>query len=76
VTWQTNRNISDKEPERYLAERLDGTPLGEAEVRQRLASHLIPYDEMVTGDYGQFLEERAHRVREKMLKLCETGIVA
>jgi len=47
VTWQTNRNISDKEPERYLAERLEGTPLGEAEVRQRLSSHLIPYDEML-----------------------------
>ena len=76
VTWQTNRNISDKEPERYLAERLDGTPLGEAEVRQRLSSHLIPYDEMVTGDYSQFLEKRAQSVREKMLKLCETGIIA
>lgn len=76
VTWQTNRNISDKEPERYLAERLEGTPLGEAEVRQRLDSHLIPYDEMVAGDYGRFLEQRAQRVREKMLKLCETGIVA
>ena len=76
VTWQTNRNISDKEPERYLAERLVGTPLGEAEVRQRLDSHLIPYDEMVADDYSQFLEQRAQRVREKMLKLCETGIVA
>lgn len=76
VTWQTNRNISDKKPDRYLAERLDGTPLGEAEVRHRLGSHLIPYDEMVAGDYRQFLEQRAQQVREKMLKLCEMGIVA
>lgn len=75
VTWQTNRNISDKEPERYLAERLEGTPLGEAEVRQRLDSHLIPYDEMVAGDYVKFLERRAQKVRDKMLKLCQTGIV-
>lgn len=75
VTWQTNRHISDKEPERYLAERLDGTPLGEAEIRQRLDSHLIPYDEMVAGDYRQFLEQRAMRVRAKMLRLCESGIV-
>ena len=74
VTWQTNRNISAKEPERYLAERLEGTPLGEAEVRQRLSSHIIPYDEMVAGDYGSFLEERAQRVHQKMLQLCETGI--
>ncbi|UVV67844.1 MULTISPECIES: DUF262 domain-containing protein [Brucella] len=76
VTWQTNRNISDKEPEHYLTERLEGTPLGEAEVRQRLDSHLIPYHEIVAGDYGQFLEQRALLIREKMLKLCETGIVA
>ena len=75
VTWQTNRNISDKEPERYLAERLEGTPLGEAEVRQRLSSHLIPYDEMVAGGYPAFLEERASLIHEKMLKLCQAGII-
>jgi hypothetical protein len=74
VTWQTNRNISDKEPERYLAERLEGTPLGEPEVRQRLLSHLIPYDEMVAGDYKAFLEQRAALMHEKMLKLCKAGI--
>lgn len=71
VTWQTNRNISAKEPEKYLAERLDGTPLGEAEVRQRLASHLIPYDEMVAGGYEAFLAKRAAMVRGEILKLCQ-----
>ena len=75
VTWQTNRNISDKGPERYLAERLEGTPLGEAEVRQRLSSHLIPYDEIVADNYHGFLEQRAELVREKMLQLCGNGIV-
>lgn len=74
VTWQTNRNISDKEPERYLAERLEGTPLGETEVRERLSSHLIPYDEMVADDYAAFLEMRASLIHEKMLKLCQAGI--
>ncbi|SFU67681.1 DUF262 domain-containing protein [Nitrosospira multiformis] len=74
VTWQTNRNISDKEPERYLAERLEGTPLGEAEVRQRLLSHLIPYEEMVAGDYQAFLKQRAELIQEKMFKLCQAGI--
>ena len=73
VTWQTNRNIADKEPERYLAERLDNTPLGESEVRHRLSSHLIPYDEMVLGDYKSFLEKRASLLHEKMLALCERG---
>jgi hypothetical protein len=73
VTWQTNRNISAKEPERYLAERRDGTDLGEAEIRARLATHLIPYDEMVTGDYDVFLAKRASLVHAAMVQLCSTG---
>lgn len=73
VTWRTNRNISDKEPERYLAERRDGTDLGETEVRARLASHLIPYDEMVAGDYDAFLAARAALVHDAMTKLCVSG---
>lgn len=59
VTWKTNRNISDKTPEKYLAERLEGSSLGEEEVRSRLASHLVPYDEMKTGNYDTFLLHRA-----------------
>ncbi len=73
VTWRTNRDISDKEPEHYLAERRDGTNLGETEVRARLASHLIPYDEMVKGDYNAFLEKRAELIHFEMTKLCESG---
>jgi hypothetical protein len=73
VTWQTNRNISDKEPERYLAERRDGSDLGDAEVKARLASHLIPYDEMVAGDYKAFLEKRASMIQAAMTKLCMSG---
>lgn len=73
VTWRTNRNISDKEPERYLAERREGTDLGETEVRARLASHLIPYDEMVKGDYNAFLDKRADLIYSAMTKLCASG---
>jgi hypothetical protein len=73
VTWHTNRNISAKEPERYLAERRDGTDLGETEVRARLATHLIPYDEMVAGDYDAFLGKRASLVHAAMTQLCATG---
>ena len=73
VTWKTNRNISDKKPERYLAERRDGTDLGDAEVRARLTSHLIPYDEMVAGDYDAFLNKRAELIHSAMTKLCESG---
>lgn len=73
VTWRTNRNISDKDPERYLAERRKGTELGESEVRSRLTSHLIPYDDMVKGDYDAFLAARAALVADAMKKLCTSG---
>lgn len=73
VTWRTNRSISDKEPERYLAERREGTDLGEAEVRARLRAHLIPYDEMASGDYESFLKKRAASMHAAMNKLCLTG---
>ena len=80
VTWQTNRNISDKEPERYLAERANkaGLEAADAEARKalvadRLGSHLIPFDEMVKGDYQAFLTARASMVHKAMTKLCQDG---
>lgn len=73
VTWQTNRNISDKNPERYLAERRDGTSLGDAEVQARLETHLIPFEEMVAGDYQAFMDKRASMVHAAMTKLCTSG---
>jgi hypothetical protein len=73
VTWRTNRNISDKNPERYLAERREGTSLGDPEVKARLATHLIPHDDMVKGDYAAFLTTRAQMMCEAMTRLCEGG---
>lgn len=73
VTWQTNRNIAAKKPEKYLAERLDGTGVTEGEVRARLKSHLIPYDALVAGDYDDFLQKRAEMVYKAALKLCGVG---
>lgn len=73
VTWSTNRNISDKEPEKYLAQRRDGTSLGESEIKARLATHYIPYDEMVVGNYDAFLIKRAKLIHEAMTTLCDTG---
>lgn len=70
ITWKTNRNISDKEPERYLTERLDGTGVNEHEIRQRISTHIIPYDEMVAGDYDAFLRKRAEMVHTKMKEVC------
>jgi hypothetical protein len=74
VTWRTNRNISAKAPEKYLGERRDGNDLGEAEIKARLASHLIPYDEMIKGDYKAFIKKRAELMISEMIKLCVTGL--
>lgn len=63
-------NLGDKEPERYIAERRDGTELGESEIKARLATHLIPFDEMVAGDNEKFLEKRASTIHAEMMKLC------
>lgn len=74
ITWRTNRNISAKKPERYLAERRDGTDLGDDEIRWRLGKHLIPMDEMVAGDYPEFLRKRADMVQSRMTELCNKGL--
>ncbi len=70
VTWITNRKMSDKPPHKYLAERQDGAELGETEVRNRLATHLIPYEAMLDG-YSTFLEARAVLVEQAMQEVCD-----
>lgn len=71
VSWRTNRTISSKEPERYLAERRqDGDPR-DHEIKDRLASHLIPYGKMTAGDYDEFLQARAQMVEREMKDLCD-----
>ena len=64
VTWNTNRNISAKEPVEYLRERVQRAPLGEEQIRQRLASHVIPYEQLNAGGYSEIgaEEERSERV--------------
>jgi hypothetical protein len=44
ITMNTNRNISAKEPLKYLAERVDRAELGESVVRDRLRSHVVPFE--------------------------------
>ena len=64
ITWNTNRNISAKEPIRYLRERVERSALGEDEIRRRLATHYIPYEELNVGNYQSLGDEtsRARRV--------------
>jgi len=53
ITLRTNRKIAAKSPLRYLQERIDNAALGEAALRSRLASHLVPYDELVKAGWDQ-----------------------
>ena len=70
VSWRTNRTISAKQPEKYLAERrLPDSPT-DNQIKERLSSHLIPYEEMVNNGYDNFLEKRAEMVQVEMSKLC------
>lgn len=69
ITWRTNRTISAKEPATYLRERTEAATLGEAEIRARLATHLVSYDAM-HGEYYDFLNERAEAAYIGIVALC------
>jgi hypothetical protein len=69
ITWRTNRTISAKPPVDYLRERTEGAALGEEEIRHRLASHLVGYDDLVRGDFGAFLDHRAEEIQSVMERL-------
>ena len=71
ITWRTNRKISNKSPLHYLEQRVANAHLGEQEVRDRLASHLVPWTELaaagpyedarseIIDDFLRFREARA-----------------
>ena len=61
ITMNTNRNISAKEPLKYLRERIDRADLGEAVVRDRLRSHIVPFTELNVGGYALIASVEARR---------------
>ena len=69
ITWRTNRTISNKDPVKYLKERADNSTLGEDELKRRLRTHLIPYNELNVGAYdglaGDQLKERTQEDYKK-----------
>lgn len=86
VTWSTNRTISSKAPLQYLAERTAQADLGEAEIRSRIASHVIPFDPLASAgpygesdsvriieDYESFLLARAELMLPIIHTLCGGG---
>lgn len=71
ISWATNRKVGAQTPSDYISKRAAAAHLGESAVRQRLESHLVPYDALIADDYDAFLSARADRIHEDMLKLCE-----
>ncbi len=65
VTWNTNRNISAKEPVAYLQERVKRASLGKDQIRRRLRSHIIPFEKLNVGGYSNIDDEaaRSRRIR-------------
>ncbi|HEU4407706.1 MAG TPA: DUF262 domain-containing protein [Polyangiaceae bacterium] len=65
ITWNTNRTIAAKEPVKYLKQRVENATLGEEEVRARLATHAVPFDELNVGGYDAFAdpEQRAEAIQ-------------
>lgn len=73
ITWNTNRNISAKEPVRYLKERTERAHLGEAEVIARLSTHLIPFDPLNVGGYAGIDDDvaRAKKIQDDYEKFLD-----
>ena len=74
ISWKTNRKIAARTPREYIEKRAEAASLGEEEVRQRLSSHLIPFEELDAGDYEAFLLARAKMISERMKQLCRGQI--
>lgn len=70
ITWTTNRKVGAQTPSEYIAKRAVAASLGEDAVRQRLESHLIPFEALVGDDYDAFLGARADRIHADMIALC------
>lgn len=70
ITWRTNRTISDKDPLRYLKERAEKSDLGEPEVKLRLRSHLIPFEQFNVGYSGMAEAQRPARVQADYERFC------
>ncbi len=65
ITWNTNRNISAKEPLAYLRERSERASLGVDQIQRRLSSHTIPFEELNVGGYSEITETevKSERIR-------------
>lgn len=70
ITWHTNRMIGAREPVRYLKERTEASAHGEGEIKYRLTSHAVSFEDLSRGDYDEFRLNRARVFEEAISKLC------
>ena len=65
ISWNTNRDISAKDPVVYLRERTKRGNLGLQEIKRRLRSHAVPYEQLSVGRYAEEQNKavRAERIR-------------
>lgn len=79
ITWRTNRTISNKLPVQYLRERIEGSALGNDEIRSRLRTHLVPFEELQAADgaadiiaaYQHFIGVRARIVHKALARVWD-----
>ena len=74
ISWKTNRVIEAKSPKQYISDRSKEVGVAEEVVKQRLESHLISYDVLITAEFRDFLEDRARKVQNIMRQLCNGNI--
>lgn len=74
ISWKTNRNISDKAPSKYVAERMARTSLGDDDVKRRLESHLVPVESLINDDFDEFIRLRTELIHQQIVKLCDGTI--
>ena len=74
ISWKTNRKIAAKTPKHYIDEKASDANASEEEVRFRLESHLIPYDELIGGDFRVFVGVRCEKIYASMKQLTQ-GII-
>lgn len=63
ITMRTNRHVAAKDPVVYLRDRIDRAHLGETTIRDRLRSHVVPFDELNVGGYAEIPSEEQRRAR-------------
>ena len=68
VSGKEKRKNADV-PQQLIKNLTDEAGITERELRDRLESHMIPYEELASGDFEAFLNKRAKRIHAAMAKL-------